>query len=112
MRIVIASLLLLALGACATASLRTYSGVYVVGQDMTALYSYDGGDPYWVSADPDVQQAMQAPIPQPFDPGATARVIVEVQGVESPPGIYGHLGAYTRELHVTRVVSARLQGVT
>ncbi len=109
MRVVFASLLLLALSACATTGGRSYSGVYVYGFETEAFYSYEGGDPYWVSADADAYTALQAPIPQAVDPQAGARVIVVVQGVLSPPGLYGHLGAYTRELHVTRVVSARLE---
>jgi hypothetical protein len=109
MRVLLASLLLLALSACATTGGRSYSGVYVYGFETEAFYSYEGGDPYWVSADPDAYAALQAPLPRPIDPQHSTRVIVVVQGVLSPPGLYGHLGAYTRELHVTRVVSARLE---
>lgn len=110
MRIALASLLMLALSACATSpATHRYAGVYVYGFEIEAFYSYDGGDPYWVSAEPAAHEALQAPIPHPVDPQAGARVVVEVQGVLSQPGRYGHLGAYSRELHVTRVISARLE---
>lgn len=109
MRLALASLLMFALSACATTSAQNYSGVYVTAFETEAFYSYDGGDPYWVSADPAVHAALQAPIPRPIDPQTGARVVVEVQGVLSPPGRYGGLGAYTRELHVTRVISARTE---
>jgi hypothetical protein len=112
MRFALASLLMFALSACATTPARHYSGVYVTAFETEAFYSYDGGDPYWVSADAAAQAALQAPIPHPFDPQTGVRVVVEVQGVLSPPGRYGHLGAYTRELHVTRVLSAHLERQT
>ena len=35
------------------------------------------------------------------------RVYVEVQGTLSPAGQYGHMGAYHRELAVSRMVSCR-----
>src|SRR5512147_2928547 len=110
MRVALASLLMLALNACATGPApHRYAGVYVYGFEIEAFYSYDGGDPSWVSAEPTAHEALQAPIPHPLDPQTGARVVVEVEGVLSQPGLYGHAAAYTRELHVTRVLSARLE---
>lgn len=111
MRTMIAALLTLALSACATApSAHRYTGVYVWAFETEAFYAYDGGDPYWVRADSDAYAALQAAIPEPRDAQAGARIVAEVRGMASPVGRYGRLGAFTRELHITRVYSAHAEG--
>ena len=61
MRTIIAALLCLALSACATSlGAHRFSGVYVWAFETEAFYSYDGGDPYWVRADPNASPTRSA----------------------------------------------------
>ncbi|MBL8548819.1 MAG: hypothetical protein JNJ73_02455 [Hyphomonadaceae bacterium] len=89
---------------------RRFKGVWDFHFETSAFAPENGGEggqgPYWLSGEGDVWRALTAPF------GATGRpwgeVAVEIEGELSGPGRYGHMGAYTRELRVTRVFSATL----
>jgi len=98
-------------GGCASASAQQeeparYRGLYVFGFE-TSTFVPDGADRgWWVEATPEARHALHAaalPRPQPHD---AIFVRAEVEGELSPPGQYGHLGAYERTLTITRVISA------
>ena len=66
------------------------------------------GQGYWLSADPGVElyAAYHAAVGEDYLPA-----YVHVTGRLSPPGQYGHLGAYTRELTVTEILEINATGV-
>lgn len=101
-------------GACAAwgptqPSATRYRGLYVFGFE-TSSFVPDGAERgWWVEATPEARQALHAaaaPIRQPND---AIFVHAEVEGELSPPGQYGHLGAFERRLMITRVISATVQ---
>ncbi len=62
-----------------------------------------------LAGDGDNWPQLTAPFAQAGGPWGQAHIVVE--GELSAPGQYGHLGAYTRELRVTRVIESRLVSV-
>ncbi len=58
-----------------------------------------------MSGEAGVWEQLQAPF---GDGGPWGRAHLVVEGRLSAPGSYGHLGAYSRELRVTRVIEAQL----
>ncbi|MCC7359064.1 MAG: hypothetical protein IT317_06290 [Anaerolineales bacterium] len=68
----------------------------------------DSGEAYWLSADPGVElyDAYHAATgTEDYIP-----VYAHVLGRLSPPGQYGHLNAYTRELTVTEIITLNTTG--
>lgn len=109
-RAFLASLFGLALAACATPSASSpqrFSGEWAWHFETSAFTTDNGAGPYWLAADGDVWPELTAPFTE-SGAGPWGRAHVVVEGVLSQRGEYGHLGAYTRELRVTRVISARL----
>jgi hypothetical protein len=100
---------LLALAACATtapAAGQHYSGTWEFHFETSAFVTDAGDGPYWLVGEGDVWPQLTAPFSQTGSPWGRAHVVVE--GELSAPGQYGHLGAYARELRVTRVIETQL----
>jgi hypothetical protein len=99
---------LLALAACASGaqtSPRSFAGTWAFHFETSAFVTDAGEGPYWLAGD-DVWPQLTAPFSTTGNPWGEAHVVVE--GELSAPGQYGHLGAYERELRVTRVIESRL----
>lgn len=104
------ALLSFALGACAlpaSAYTQRFSGTFDWGFETSSLHPDRGGGPYWVSFEGDALERIAAPLGQ-TDRGTWGRFHLVVEGRLSPEGHYGHMGAYRRELHVTRVIESRV----
>ncbi len=102
-----AALIVLAtLSACAGRS-ELRQGHVVLGFETSSFQPCGDAEQWWLSGDTDVMGELGKAF---TDLGGTAeaRLFVEVRGVLSREGSYGHLGAYPREFHVTEVVEARL----
>jgi hypothetical protein len=97
--------ILAALAACSGRS-ETRQGYVVLGFETSAFQPCGDAEQWWLSGDTDVMGELENAF---ADLGGTAgaRLYVEVRGVLSREGSYGHLGAYPREFHVTEVVDAR-----
>ena len=101
-----------ALCACAgtsqTRNAMRYSGTWDFHFETSSFITDDGRGPWWLSADGEgeIWRRLTAPLEEGGSPWG--RVAIVIEGELSEPGRYGHLGAYERELRVTRVISARL----
>lgn len=101
---------LLALSACASAPAgtpRRFSGTFEFQFETASFRPDTGGGRYWLAADGRVWRDVIAPIER-SGAGPWGSVLLVVEGYLSVPGQYGHLGAYERELWVTRVIDAQL----
>lgn len=99
----------LLLTACATAEPqgpRRFAGTWDFHFETSSFVSDAGEGPYWLAANGDVWPQLTAPFAEQGGPWGTLDVVIE--GELSAPGQYGHLGAYERELRITRVISSRL----
>lgn len=108
-RNILSAVLGLALAACATVAgePQRYSGTWDWHFE-TSSFTTDGGEgPYWLVGEGEVWSELNAPFQQ-AGRGPWGRAHLVVEGELSPPGRYGHLGAYERELRVTRVIEAQL----
>ncbi len=104
------ALLGLGLAACASsapAAPQRFAGVWDWHFETSSFVTEDGRGPWWLSAEGAAWEALNAPFAA-AGRGPWGRLRVVVEGELSEPGQYGHLGAYERELRVTRVVEARL----
>ena len=110
-RAFLALLLASALAACASAPAgpARYSGNWEFHFETSAFVSDAGEGPYWLVGDGDNWPLLTAPFTQEGRPWGQAHIVVE--GELSPEGQYGHLGAYKRELRVTRVIESTLISV-
>ena len=97
---------LLALSACAGAAppATTYSGIYRTGFETQAFWPATGGGPYWVEGETRAMKDLDAAVGKHNGGSPWGGVRVEVRGVLSPPGKFGHLSAYERKLRVKKVV--------
>jgi hypothetical protein len=116
MKLVSALLAVAALSACATApagdsDMRRFSGVYVNGWEAQ-LFIEEGreneNDPYWVSMSEQARAAMEDVLPDVYEPGEGVSVRTQFEGRLSPPGQYGHLGAFRRAVLIENVITAGL----
>ena len=102
-------LLGLALAACVSAApaSQRLSGTWD-WQFETSAFTTDAGEgPFWLHAEGQAWEDLNAPFREAgLGPWGQLRVVVE--GELSEAGQYGHLGAYSRQLIVTRVVRAEL----
>jgi hypothetical protein len=106
-RAFMAGLLGLALAACtSTSATQRYSGTWEWHFETNAFVTDSGEGPYWLVGEGSTWEQLGAPFQQTGHPWGRQHIIVE--GWLSEPGRYGHLGAYERELHVTRVIETRL----
>jgi hypothetical protein len=108
-RIFLAGLLGLALAACASAAPQTprFTGTWDWHFETSSFTTDAGEGPYWLHAEGDAWDALNAPF-SAAGQGAWGRLHLVIEGELSTPGRYGHLGAYERELRVTRVIDADL----
>lgn len=109
-RLFLAGLLGLALASCAgsaPAGERRFSGTFDFHFETASFAPDNGGGPYWLSAEGETWNQITAPLTE-AGVGPWGRVHIVVEGRLSPEGHYGHLGAYSRELRVTRVIESRL----
>lgn len=100
--------LLALLGACAvtgTGGSTEYAGLYSQGFEVDSFQPCGSPEKWWVTEGEELRERYRQAGVQPYD-----RVYVVVRGRVGPPGRYGHLGAYARELRVERVVELRPGG--
>jgi hypothetical protein len=100
---------LLALAACASGPRvqpQRYAGTLNWGVETSSFRTDDGQGPYWLSSST-VWDQVVAPL-RASGHGPWGRVHLVVEGVLSPAGAYGQMGAYAHELNVTRVIESRL----
>ncbi|HYW06642.1 MAG TPA: hypothetical protein VE913_06790 [Longimicrobium sp.] len=90
---------LLALAACSPADIVkqrlgevSYTGVYELGVEREAFRPCGARRAWWVGGSP-----------AELRKGLGQRSYVEVRGVLSPEGEYGHMGRYPRQIIITRV---------
>src|SRR5262245_15911691 len=104
----LAALLGVALSACVTGepSTQRFSGVWDWHFEPNSFVTDAGEGPYWLVGDGSTWSELTAPFPQTGRPWGRTHIVVE--GWLSRPGHYGHMGAYARELHITRVIESRL----
>jgi hypothetical protein len=104
-----AAALLLVLAACTTQfGTQRYTGLYADAFEMQAFTADGQGEPWWVNFEPAARKAIDA-VKGPNAPPFGFRIRAEVEGTLSAEGHYGHLGAYKRQLTITRVISAKLE---
>jgi hypothetical protein len=89
----------------------TFRGVYQTAFEMIAFTPCNSGERWWVTPVNapgwnSLQRALHRIDPIASGPGRVQRAYVELQGDTSATGQFGHLGAYTRELRVTRVLAS------
>lgn len=108
-RFFLAGLLGLALSACAStpAAPQRYAGTWDWHFETSAFTTDDGQGPWWLHAEGEAWEQINAPFAA-AGAGPWGRAHLVVEGELSAPGRYGHLGAYSREFRVTRVIEARL----
>lgn len=95
---------------CASSSgepTAVYSGEWEWRFETSSFAPTDRRGPWWLAGEGDVWDQLSAPIMQAGN-GPWGRVRLVIEGELSAPGRYGHLGAYERELRVTRVIQAEL----
>jgi hypothetical protein len=100
----------LAVAACASDAStgpQRISGSWDWHFETSAFMTDAGAGPYWLSAQGAVWGVITAPIER-SGRGPWGRLHLVVEGELSGPGQYGHLGAYERELRVTRVIESTL----
>lgn len=89
-----------------------FSGYYSSGFEVSSFVSCDNpNEQWWLGADPatrfyDRYNALTGGPP----PGNYAAVYVRFRGNLTAPGLYGHLGAYTREVYVTELLEMSVGG--
>ncbi|NWG53997.1 MAG: hypothetical protein HXY28_09780 [Hydrogenophilaceae bacterium] len=96
------------LSACAATPRPTpqrYEGRWDFHFETSSFTTADGEGPWWLAADGEVWPILTAPFAETGGPWGVLEIVIE--GELSEPGRYGHLGAYERELRVTRVISSR-----
>lgn len=108
-RAFLAGLLAMSLSACTTPpeGPQTFTGEWDWHFETSAFRSADGRGPWWLAAEGSAWDQLVAPI-QRSGGGPWGRVALTIEGELSAPGQYGHMGAYERQLRVTRVIEARL----
>ena len=97
--------ILAALMAC-TGRSEARRGYVVVGFETSAFQPCGDAERWWLSGDTDVMGELQDAFAS-MGETAGSRLFVDVRGVLSREGSYGHLAAYPREFHVTEVIEAR-----
>ena len=85
-----------------------YTGLYQDSFETQAFTAEGTAEAWWVTFEPEAQTTMMAAKQRnPESPPFGFRLAVEFEGRLSAPGHYGHLGAYPRQLTVTRVISVK-----
>jgi hypothetical protein len=98
------------LAACSSAAPTTerFTGLYADGFEMQAFTADGRGESWWVNLEPPARETINA-VKGANAPPFGFRIRAVVEGRLSDPGHYGHLGAYPRQLTITRVLSAKLE---
>lgn len=86
------------------AGAQVHAGLFRQGFEQSDFYPDAGGGPWWLTHDGDLWSQISAHA-SGSGRGMAVVVRLEVEGEVSPPGRHGHVGAYERELVVSRVVS-------
>ena len=90
---------------------RHFVGRYVDGWEVKTFTENGHEDQrYWVAMTPEARAVISATLPPVFEPAEGVALLVEFDGRVSPPGRYGHLGAFDRTILMEHVTSARLEG--
>lgn len=82
-------------------STRQYVGHYEAGWEVQRFRPCQSPESWWTWSTGLIQRD---------PPGAPGRYFVVLEGEVSAPGRYGHLGAYPRQIVITRVLEARPAG--
>jgi hypothetical protein len=98
-----------------------FRGYYTSGFEVSSFVACDQagttdpgyGEGWWLEAEPESgfyeqYNALSSQVSPP--PGGYVTVFVRFRGRLSPPGSYGHLGAYARTVTVQEVVELSLEG--
>jgi len=103
---------MLALVGCATpASVQRYTGDLVWSFETSAFTTDDGQGPWWLAGEGEAWRAVVAPLAR-GQRSPWGRLHLVIEGQLSPPGHYGQLGAYQRQLRVVRVIASSLAPAT
>jgi len=82
---------------------HTYSGTYVTGWEFSDFTPSGGSETWWLSGNLEsIYRRTEGRHPELHN-----LLLVTVEGQLSSPGRYGHLGRFSHELRVTRVISVR-----
>ena len=96
------------LAACATQrGVERFTGTYALAFEMQAFTADGNTEAWWATLEPQAQADMNAALPPNGSPRFGSRIRAEIEGRLSEPGHYGHLGAYPRQITITRVLSAK-----
>lgn len=92
-------------GACAftgPGASTEYAGVYSQGFEVDSFQPCGSPEQWWVTRGEELRERYRQVATRPYE-----EVYVVVRGRVGPPGHYGHMGAYARELSVDEVVQVR-----
>lgn len=99
----LASLLAVQAAGCQDADV--HEGRFASGFETSAFYPCEVDEQWWVHADSAAWAKLHAPPARRDTAGYLEAVaFVRLRGEVSPPGEYGHMGAYQREFQVSEVV--------
>ena len=102
-----AALLIMVVGLAACVGRSELRQGYVFfGFETSAFQPCGDAEQWWLAGDADVMGELGQAFASVRET-LGARLYVEVRGVLSREGSYGHMGAYPREFHVTEVLTAR-----
>jgi hypothetical protein len=82
-----------------------FRGAYLAGFELSDFYVEGANEVWWI--EPGDWQAYLQETAESADRGCCGPIYVELEGVLSADGSYGHLGIYHRELTVARVLAVR-----
>lgn len=82
-----------------------HAGRYESGFETSAFYPCGSDEQWWVTADSAAWARLHSPPARVQSAGHLEAVaFVRLRGRASPPGEYGHVGAYDREIRVDEVI--------
>ncbi len=104
MRILIASTLITIAAACASTRYEAYEprplrGIYRQGWEVQSFRPCGSREDWWVADGADLRPRAERAGLDPDGP-----LLVEVRASVSPPGRFGHLGGYSRQIGVEEVL--------
>ena len=76
--------------------------MYESGFEMSSFRRCDTDERWWVTGGSDIDARYRQVAAADYEP-----VFVRLTGVTSATGEFGHLGAYRREIEVTRIIEIR-----
>jgi hypothetical protein len=107
-RIAAIAALALLLAACSIhGGPERYTGLYADSFEMQAFTADGAKETWWATLEPEARAAINAAKgPEPRPPFGF-RIRAEIEGTLSAPGHYGHMGAYPRQITITRILKAK-----